>query len=459
VSAVVDQPGVADFDWSGVVDYSKRNWAEPPKTQYELPGVTVEDHLGVPVAVVPLWHSVVTATLALPAGDREALRSAQRRLAAALSEVERVYPLNPGGILTQVAYGLSYFRTFLPRALVDEHFPKSTLAGSEGEPAIIDSIRFPKDPKDAQLEDNDIVFHFKSDYRGHIEQVIGALFRPGEQVLNGLPAENAYVGDLFTITSLRHGFAGHGLPKVIGQRLGIPGAEHVPDGAMLFMGFSSSHVHGLAQGNLPSFETLPGYTDVTVDDYFAGGTAMHLSRIGIDLAKWYELGSKDRLSRVFHPRRTEGAEVLSPDQSPATVTFEEQRDRDVAETGVIGHNEQMQFLSRLSEDTTTAYGEKLPRGTVMFLRQDFNTVENPFAFSSTGQVSPTPRAGVHFVGMGPSAQYYEKLRLQMDSVDHQKRYAMPDANLGFTGFLETTHRQNLLLPPRAHRSFPLAELG
>ncbi len=459
MSAVVDQSGVMDFDWSGVVDYSKRNWAEPPRTQYELPGVTVEDHLGVPVAVVPLWHAVVTARLTVPAGDRAALKQAQRRLTMALAEVERVYPLNPGGIFVQLAYGLGYFTDYLPKSLVDEHFPKSTLAGSEGEPAVIDSIRFPKDPENVILEGNHLVFHFNSDYRDHIENVIGALFRAGEQSLNGLPAEQAYVGDLFTVTSLRHGFAGHGLPKVVGQRLGIPGAEHVPDGAMLFMGFSSSHVHGLAQGNLPSFETLPGYTDVSVDDYFAGGTAMHLSRIAIDLAKWYAMGSKDRLSRMFHPRRTESAEVLSPDQSPATVTFEEQRDRDIVETGIVGHNEQMQFLSRLGQDTTTAYGERLPRGTVMFLRQDFNTVENPFGFSAEGPVDPRPRAGVHFVGFGPSAQYYEKLRLQMDSVDHQEHYAMPDENIGFTGFLETTHRQNLLLPPRAHRSFPLAELS
>ena len=31
-------------------------------------------------------------------------------------------------------------------------------------------------------------------------------------------------------------------------------------------------------------------------------------------------------------------------------------------------------------------------------------------------------------------------------------------DLGFTKMLITTHRQNYLLPPRAHRSFPLAEL-
>lgn len=447
-----------DFDWTGVVDYSKRSTVEVPKTQYELPGVTEEDHQGVPVAVVPLWHAVVTAKIAFRAGDHRGLAAAQRRLTAALAEVERVYPLSPSGIFIQVAYGLPYFRDRIPGRLTDEHFPKSTLTGSEGQWAVIDSIRFPKDPDELVLEENDICFHFKSDFRSHIDNVIDALFRPGQQELNGLPAERAYVGDLLTLTSLRHGFAGHGMPKVVGQRLGIPGAEHVPEGSMLFMGFTSSHVHGLAGGNLPSFETLPGYTDVKVEDYFAGGTAMHLSHIAIDLDQWYAMGPEDRLHRMFHPRRTEAPEVLSPDQSPATSTFEQQRDQDADAYGMLGHNEQMQFLSRLKEDTATAYGKVLPRGTVFFLRQDFNTVENPFAFSSSDRISATPRAGVHFLGFGPSAQHYEMMRREMDGVEHQKKYGLPDENLGFTKFLVTTHRQNLMLPPRAHRSFPLAEL-
>lgn len=47
------------FDWAGVVNYAKRSYS-PPKTHYELPGVNVEDHMGVPMACVPLWHSVST---------------------------------------------------------------------------------------------------------------------------------------------------------------------------------------------------------------------------------------------------------------------------------------------------------------------------------------------------------------------------------------------------------------
>jgi len=33
-----------------------------------------------------------------------------------------------------------------------------------------------------------------------------------------------------------------------------------------------------------------------------------------------------------------------------------------------------------------------------------------------------------------------------------------DRNQGFNAVLRTSHRQNFLVPPRRHRSFPLAEL-
>lgn len=446
------------FDWAGVVNYAKRAYAEPPKTQYELPGVNVENHCGTPVACVPLWHSVVTARLNFQKGDRSALQRAQTRLNAALAEIESIYPLNPGGILTQMAYGLRYFKEYLPASVADKFMPRAIEKGKPGAWALIDSIRYPKDPTNLVLEENDISFHFKSDYNEHLSDVMHALFQPGTTMLNGIPVENVYLGDLFTVTSIRRGFAGHGMPRIMAKRLGIPGADKIPPGAMLFMGFTSSHVHGLAQGTLPSFETIPGYTDQTPDSYFANGTMMHLSHIAIDLEGWYGLEHQGRLHRMFHPRRTETEEVLSPSQAPETTTFQEQLEDDAKTHKLIGHNAQMQYLSRLQQDTTTVYGDRLPKGTVLFLRQDFDTVENPFEFDSAGRVSPTPRPGVHFIGFAPSAQLFEKIRKEMDSVDLQKKYKLPDENTGFTKFLVTTHRQNYLEPPRSKRSFPLAEM-
>ncbi|MGH9476927.1 MAG: DUF7405 family protein [Terriglobales bacterium] len=448
----------AGFDWAGVVNYAKRVAGKPPLTQYELPGVTLEDHVGVPVAVVPLWHAVVTARLNIPKSDKRALQLAQKRLTAALDAVEAVYPLQPGGILTQVAYGLSYFREWIPAAVADQFMPRALDdQGKPGAWAVNDSIKFPKDPAHLVLENNDISFHFKSDFKHHLNDVLRALFRPGVHTLNGIPAQSLYLGDLFTVTSIRRGFAGRGMPRAEAVRLRIPGADKIPAGAMLFMGFTSSHLHGLAQGGLPSFETLPGYTDQTPTSYFAHGTMMHLSHIEIDLEAWYALDHQARLHRMFNPRRTETPEILSPSQAPATSTFKPQLEEDAKAHHLIGHNAQMQFLSRLTADTTTVYGEKLPRGSVIFLRQDFDTVENPFQFNAAAPISATPKAGVHFIGFAPSGQLFEKIRKEMDGMDLQKKYNLPPENTGFTKFLVTTHRQNYLEPPRAHRSFPLAE--
>jgi hypothetical protein len=95
---------------------------------------------------------------------------------------------------------------------------------------------------------------------------------------------------------------------------------------------------------------------------------------------------------------------------------------------------------------------------VYFLRQDFNTIENPFSFSVDDEISQTPYAGLHFIGFGPSSQHYNRMRHLMDSAELHERHDLPKSNVALAGFTTTTHRQNFLLPPRAHRALPLVEL-
>ena len=70
-----------------------------------------------------------------------------------------------------------------------------------------------------------------------------------------------------------------------------------------------------------------------------------------------------------------------------------------------------------------------------------------------------PMAGIHFIVFNPSSDDFDRNRLAMDGI-------LPSGNLhiqpndraqGFNSVLSTTHRQNYLVPPRRHRSFPLAE--
>jgi hypothetical protein len=73
-----------------------------------------------------------------------------------------------------------------------------------------------------------------------------------------------------------------------------------------------------------------------------------------------------------------------------------------------------------------------------------------------------PAAGVHFVVFNPTGDDFERNRLAMDGQlpDGTKLDVKPRSRAqGFNSVLTTTHRQNFLVPPRRHRSFPLAELA
>jgi hypothetical protein len=95
------------------------------------------------------------------------------------------------------------------------------------------------------------------------------------------------------------------------------------------------------------------------------------------------------------------------------------------------------------------------------VRADFNTLDNPFAWSvRPDEIGATAAAGVHFVVFNPTSDDFHRNRRAMDGV-------LPGAKIsfrprareqGFNEVLSTTHRQNYLVPPRRHRSFPLAEV-
>ena len=120
--------------------------------------------------------------------------------------------------------------------------------------------------------------------------------------------------------------------------------------------------------------------------------------------------------------------------------------------------------SSCSRDVVAADGTVYRQGTAIPQRADFNTLDNPFFWS----VSPDrdgqqqgPAAGVHFVVFNPTSDDFHRNRLAMDGVlpDGTRLPLAPGSRAqGLNSVLHTTHRQNFLVPPRRHRSFPLAEL-
>ena len=414
--------------------------AKLPLEQHVLGGVRVVRDNGIEVLVPPLHHEVVTATVAT--AD---LKDAQRRLEAALTRLEDRYRATPAGLGVTVAWGLPYFRTRVS-APAAKYLPLDRRAGK---PALTDARRFPSDPAETVLEQNEVAVLLRSDRLDHIEDAHDALFR-------GL--------DVFHVTSIRKGFAGGGfdgqrsLPKQMALAAGIPGADLIPDTAELFLGFTSTQRANLGPPRIANFETL-GFV-VTPAGYFRGGTHMHLSHIEEDLEAWYlNFSYGEQVETVFRPGLDVKPGTLTVRQGPENVASSRATVRDYRRYGVIGHSASIQSASRLAADHIGEDGTLYERGTAIPQRADFNTLDNPFAWPVAAGAGP--RAGVHFVVFNPTSDDFDRGRLAMDGrlPDGTKLPFAPRARgQGFNSVLRTTRRQNFLVPPRLRRSFPLAEL-
>jgi hypothetical protein len=193
---------------------------------------------------------------------------------------------------------------------------------------------------------------------------------------------------------------------------------------------------------------------------------MHLSHIAEDLEAWYlNFDFDERVLTAFRPGMTnvrQGAQTVA--QGPKDISTSAELERQFHRTGRIGHSASIQTTSRLQQDVVGPDGATYVKGTAIPQRADFNTLDNPFAFSANprrDRFSAQPAPGVHFVVFNPSGDDFERNRLAMDGVlPGGTRLPLPPRNRaqGFNSVLTTTHRQNFLVPPRRHRSFPLAEL-
>jgi hypothetical protein len=429
-----------------------------PSEQHVLGKLEVIVDNGVEVVVPPLHHEVVTAVLRVD-GDPTALREAKATLEEALRRGDDRYGPAPAGLSISVGWGLPYFNRYVAD-LAEERLPvdlRASKASGRRVLALIDAIRFPSDPKDLILEQNDVAFFFRSDSRDHIATVTSDVFD--------------HAKDFLELTSIRRGFMGGGfhggrsLPKKMALAAGVAGAELIPDTAELFLGFTSTQKAALGPPGITNFETLPGYTDQWPAGYFLGGTAMHLSHIFEDVEAWYlNFDFSERISTTFKPGLAvaEGTQTVAQDAFAADTTRAVHKE--VKRFHAVGHSSGMQPASRLAADVVANDGRRFPKGMAVPQRADFNTLDNPFFWSARPEVdkqTDEPAAGLHFVVFTPTADDFHRTRLAMDGV-------LPDGSSipldprsrqqGFNSILRPTHRQNFLVPPRRHRAFPLVEL-
>jgi hypothetical protein len=213
---------------------------------------------------------------------------------------------------------------------------------------------------------------------------------------------------------------------------------------------------------IANLETLPGFTNQWPDGYFKQGTTMHVSHLFQDLAAWYEQSFPryaQRLHQMIHPglSREPGMIALQPPgQTEAQVVHGVQRHH------AYGHTGSLSVVDSTATAITSRYGEHYPTGTTIPVRGDFDTLDNPFNYTSdpaADHYSKKPAAGLHFIMFQPTTGFFNLVRLAMDGHFPDTTLPVPprSPHAGINSVLHTTHRQNYLMPPRRHRSFPLAE--
>lgn len=425
-----------------------------PLEQYLLADTQSITDNGVVVTVPPLHHQVVTATFA-GATTAAALRSAQSTLETVLAtlESEKELTYTPAGLGLTVGWGLPYFQLPALSSAASSHLPIDLTAPGGNQSVLLPAVAFGTDPADVILEQNDVVFVMVSDSLANIATANSAIF-------------DGDAGGLFEVTSIRKGFvdatqlggSGTSLTKQFATTNNLPGAASIPDQAELFLGFTSTQSAALGAKTIANFESL-GMTNQTTASYFAYGTTLALSHLYEDLLQWYGSSTySQRVAAAFRP----GIAATTPDgtltipESKADLETPQQLGQDAQRFHTVGHSASMQPVSRLTRNTN---GFK--KGSAIPVRADFNTVDNPFSYSSDptrDNWSSSPAAGVHFLAYVPSSFYFHTLRQAMDSPKPTGPPAPPWEVFVQAAGIKTSHRQNFLIPPRLHRSFPLAEL-
>src|SRR4029453_15439070 len=247
---------------------------------------------------------------------------------------------------------------------------RATAARGETVRVLEDAVRFPSDQDTTRLETNDLAVLLRSAPPDHIPGGAATLFDDHDA--------------LFRVTSIRKGFVGGaseggpGLPKQMALAAGIQGAELIPDGAQLFLGFTSTQKAGLGPSKIANLETL-GYADLGPSGYFAPGTHLPLSPLFEDLAAWYQVFDlQERLDTTFRPGLAASAETQTVAQGPKDVQDEGDVRRDYGPPRRIGPSGPAQPASRLPRDVVGPDATRYPKGTAVPQRADFNTLDNPF---------------------------------------------------------------------------------
>jgi len=290
-----------------------------------------------------------------------------------------------------------------------------------------------------------------------------------------------------------------------------------PDSSMV-MGFVDQQVDSSApNANTVTFVGDPansntqGFTTAKAGDYFDNGSIVHFSHDIDDLYQFYQTPAQDptggggepfteRIQYMFRSNQTGSGYFGLPAQpnadeftnggGPAFVNNVFQGTGS-AELGAIAKdgkatsqtntdpNATFTGEQRLGHEVCLQRTSRAADGTPLHIRMDgpgFDGLDVP-AFQTQPQLPsisvPVPAGTnqfkLHFLIFVPTSDFFRQLRVSQASQDLFAEFGQPADPTGISGgvqfsdnglerFITATRRQNLIVPPRRHRAFPLIEL-
>jgi hypothetical protein len=352
-----------------------RRMTRLPAAQHAWEATFATDDEGRPVA--PRFHRLLMLEVT---GSPTAADA--RHLETALGELERRFAYGPDGLLTCLGWGAGWF---------ERH---TQLASPVARP--LPMARW----EDPILEDIDVCLHLASDDEARLAAVSDELFGPG-------PLDQRA---RLTVRDLRTGFVGRELPA---ERLPTAG---IPADAPLLLGF-----HSGLRGNqaTEAHITIP-------DGPLAGGTTMHVSRIVMDLERWYAQDRDARAARMFSPAVSAREADALVDDAPSDA---DRLPGLAARHGAVGHAQ--------------AAGRARLAGRPRINRRDFATLDHGLP-------------GTHFVSLQRSVEDFNATRAVMNAADARHHHPAIDArhHNGINAFIDVRTRATFAVPARARRAYP-----
>ena len=418
--------------------------------------------------------------------NRTPTRADQTTLANALNTIEANYAFSPSGVITHIGYGVPYFNR-LNQTNVANNMPR--LLSNNSRFALEEAVPSPTDvvPGNGitkatfnvpvRIESNDVLIMLRSDSTTNTGDVLAWL--QGSNRLNGRTVTSPAFGGLFSFQTTRLQFTQLGMPRRVAsnQQPSPTFLDQIPGDSPMWMGFTDQQVNASGPAQIVTFEgnSTARLTNATSSSYFANGSIMHLSHDIEDLPQFYSRADdetyQERVQYMFrsnqlgttHGIPSEGnTDQFANGGGPFTLdnvfqgTDAAMRGaRDSAGTFAPGNqtlDATFTGLPRIGHEAALQRSSRAADGTPIHIRMDgpgFDAMDVPGGANT---------AKLQFAVFVPTAEFFRVMRVNQAALDLQSQFNVPDDDNGLERFITATRRQNFLIPPRVHRSFPLREL-